>query len=192
LLHKIEELFTEYLSSEGVTLTEGEIDKINKLFKSIYDLISLIIELYDEDKGYNKLNFDKIIQYSVGLILHPGHFNEEVILSACSMIPELLSVTIVAVDHNGLLQYIEFAKKVLSEGSGNVQVVATFACSLFYLYCYNNAESELIKPVIEKIYTSINFDLGKEIMIMNDYIQNFVNKIVKSTLTPRKTRMAIK
>jgi hypothetical protein len=177
LLAKLEELFNEY-SSGQVTYTESEIDKINKLLKSVFDLISLVVELYDEEKGFNKLNFNNIVKFTVGCILNPGVFSEEVIITACTIIPELLAVHMIPIDDStGLKGYIEFANKVLADNSSNVLVSSTFMCALFYLYCYNDVGIEHVKLIIEKIYSGINFDLGNEILNINNYIQNFVRKI---------------
>jgi hypothetical protein len=180
LLSKLEELFKEYTNNQN-NHTESEIEKINKLMKSIFDLLALLIELYDEEK-YKNTNFS-IIRFAFTIILNPGIFNEEIVLSACTIIPELLAVYIIPPDTVGLKAYIEFANKILTDNSSNILVSASFSCSLFYLYCYNEASVENVKQIIEKIYTNINFDLCTEIMNINNYIQNFVNKIVSFNIT---------
>ena len=174
LLKKIEEIFGEYVSA-NVKLTEGEQDKMNKFFKGIIDLLNLIVsEIYDS--SYNKIDFSGIIRYVLGFIMNPSSLTEEFIISCAIFICDISSQIIIPKELAEV--YAPFAHKVVFEQAvgANPLIVSTFMCSLFYIYSsYGHIEN--VKLIIELIYKSINFDLGKELHELNSLIENYVSKI---------------
>lgn len=195
LLNNIENLFMDYLNNTKnlqVKYTDGEQMKINKLLKNTVDLLLLIIEVYDfdETKNYNKLNFNTIIKCLVEFILNPGSISEDVILNSCFFLANLFSLKVVQVEDtngNNLINFIEFAKKIISDkntmSKANPLVVASFICSLFYISCsnVNILGMEFILFLIESIYSNINFGIGKQIDELNLSIQNYIKNADNET-----------
>jgi hypothetical protein len=151
----------------------------------------LIIELYDSDenKNYIKLNFNNLIKCSVEFILNSGSISEEVILSTCLFMTNLLSLKVFPIeDQNGnnLLNFIEFAQNIVKDkatsSKANVLVVSSFRCSLFYIYCSlfssgSNSDAvnaEFIQFLINSIYSNINFGVVNQIEELNNSIQNYI------------------
>lgn len=187
LLGKIEEMFQEYASNakQDTIYSESEIIKINKTLKSCMDLLLLIIELYDESRGYSKLNFENILNFIIELILSPGSLNEEFIISSCLFVTNLLATRVICIkDSQTLNSFVQFSVKILKEGQGkaNECILTCFTCSLFYLYCCNPDyfnQEEILQSLIERIYTNINFNIPQEIDELNSIIQN-LTKVLSS------------
>lgn len=139
LINHIEVLFEEYITNinNNIKYTEGEQDKINKLLRNTLDLLSLITELYDESKNYNKLDFNKLIRYSIDFILRPDFLSEEVILNTCLFLSNLLSTTTIPInDINNLQKYMEFAQNIILDNSSKANVLVT-SCFISNFLLYN-------------------------------------------------------
>jgi hypothetical protein len=186
-------MLVEHINNTNIEIkfTEGEQTKINKVLKAAMDLLLLIIELYDSDenKNYIKLNFNNLIKCSVEFILNSGSISEEVILSTCLFMTNLLSLKVFPIeDQNGnnLLNFIEFAQNIVKDkatsSKANVLVVSSFRCSLFYIYCSlfssgSNSDAvnaEFIQFLINSIYSNINFGVVNQIEELNNSIQNYI------------------
>jgi hypothetical protein len=181
LFKKIEDTFSEYLATDLKVLTEGEIDKLNKFFKGIIDLLNLIVsEIYDG--SYNKIDFTGIIRYILGFIMNPNSLSEEFILNCSIFICDISSQMVFPKELAKV--FAPFAHKVVFEqgNAANRLIVSTFTCSLFYIYA-SYSEIENVKLIIELIYKSINFDLAKEVHDLNNLIQNYVQKISDDKMT---------
>ncbi len=80
LISKMEFLLNEnnliHLENNKHNFTQSEISKNEKLIKNIWELLLLIIDLYDETKGYQKINFDNIIKNCVVNLLNYYELNK--------------------------------------------------------------------------------------------------------------------
>jgi hypothetical protein len=200
LLNQITNIFQDYISTYSeLKIADSEISKINKLIKSLYDLLILLIDLYDESKGYSKLNFDLLIGFSINFIICSStnpekqlYINEETILTISQFLCSFFSVHIMEINENNqLLSFINFALPIaLSDNKekANVVISSSFTCSLFYILIVNYEKSNEgekaqllsnIQKIIEKIYFNINFDICEEINHLNLNIQNFIKNVNK-------------
>lgn len=196
LLKGVENILIEYFSEREALIkhSEGEQIKINKIIKGTIDLLLLTVDLYDseENKIFEKLNFSSIIKFIVEIVLNPGSLSEDIIINSCLFLANLLSLKVIKAEEfstNNLNNFIEFSVKLVMDKnalkSGNPVVIASIVVSLFYIYCNNYSyfnNPELIKYLIETIYSGINFELGTQIEDLNIKIQNFIKNADKDEM----------
>lgn len=125
-----------HLEKNKNNFTQNEMAKNEKLIKNIWELLLLAVDLYDESKGFNKINFDGIIKICVNnLISSEEYFKknsehllnkdfinlyEEIFLKSNLFIANLASVKSLKINEfNHLKEFMEFAYKILSEFENN-------------------------------------------------------------------------
>ena len=174
----------EYTLNKDVLSSSSEQEKIRKILKNIFDLLNLIIELYDEDKQYNKIDFSEILKISLLIITNSGNLqniNEEVIISSSLFLADMFAVKPFLINEE-LNHFITFAIDVISNSEkGNLLIKSAFAVSLFYIFVVNykhidNCQIKL-KEIIFIIFKGINLNLSQEIFDLNLTIQNYVQNL---------------
>lgn len=206
LLFNITQLLKEY-TDKNLICSQSEQEKIRKILKSVFDLLSLLVELYDEDKKYNKLDFSEIIKLTINLILNSSDSNnnnndntasfsysEDIVLNSCLFLAEFLIVKPVFIlneeENNlnlSLNNFVKFAVNILSlsnsnSDKGNTLVKASFTVSLLYIFCVNKEKIENLEEKLKDIILIIikelkDQNITEDIYDLNKMVQNYVNNL---------------
>jgi hypothetical protein len=199
LLIGIQNVFLKYLNERSMNITEkyteGETNKVNKLMKSVIDLLLLILDICDSE-SFSKLDFLLISKSLTLFILNPGSLSEDVIVNSSIFLANLFSLRQYDFGkEQEFLDFINFAKGIVSDSnalkSANQVVIASFITSLFYIYAqaihknFNtsnfDAKSELdfVQYLIDMSYKGLNYQLCEKMNELDVSLKNFINSSEK-------------
>lgn len=163
-----------HLEKNKNNFSQNELSKNEKLIKNIWELLLLIVDLYDEGKGYEKIPFNNIIKfivqtlidfyqlqtqnYSANTHVHSNNSEflnlfEEIITKSNLFLANLASVKCLKISENNYLEeFMVFSFKFLQEFQNRKQI----------FFANNNAQNN-------------NFT-------HNYAIQSFINSALTNTL----------
>ncbi len=134
-----------------------------RTLKNLFDLYSLIIDLYSEDIQ-NKIKFNSIVEEILKIIIDKKELVNEEFLGYClNFLGNIFSVEIITLtnESNYLKKFIEEGNKYINDNNTNEYIKTLYYYSLFYLCSTNNDFLKqnniiLLPKIIDFIYLKIS------------------------------------
>ena len=183
-----------------------------RTLKNLFDLYSLIIDLYSEDIQ-NKIKFTSIVEEILKIIIDKKELVNEEFLGYClNFLGNIFSVEIITLtnESNYLKKFIEEGNKYINDNNTNEYIKTLYNYSLFYLCSTNNDFLKqnniiLLPKIIDFIYLKISsqnslvslYSLGDDINKIahdkmkiedtnNDFITNNIDIKEKAKLVDKE------
>lgn len=134
-----------------------------RTLKNLFDLYSLIIDLYSEDIQ-NKIKFTSIVEEILKIIIDKKELVNDEFLGYClNFLGNIFSVEIITLtnESNYLKKFIEEGNKYINDNNTNEYIKTLYYYSLFYLCSINNDFLKqnniiLLPKIIDFIYLKIS------------------------------------
>ena len=134
-----------------------------RTLKNLFDLYSLIIDLYSEDIQ-NKIKFNSIVEEILKIIIDKKELVNDEFLGYClNFLGNIFSVEIITLTNksNYLKKFIEEGNKYINDNNTNEYIKTLYYYSLFYLCSTNNDFLKqnniiLLPKIIDFIYLKIS------------------------------------
>ena len=147
------------------SVEKNNVEHIKRIrtLKNLFDLYSLIIDLYSEDIQ-NKIKFNKIVDEILTIIIDKKDLVNEEFLGYClNFLGNIFSVEIITLtnESNYLKKFIEEGNKYINDINTNEYIKTLYNYSLFYLCSTNNDFLKqnniiLLPKIIDFIYLKIS------------------------------------
>ena len=147
------------------SVEKNNVEHIKRIrtLKNLFDLYSLIIDLYSEDIQ-NKIKFNKIVDEILNIIIDKKDLVNEEFLGYClNFLGNIFSVEIITLtnESNYLKKFIEEGNKYINDINTNEYIKTLYNYSLFYLCSTNNDFLKqnniiLLPKIIDFIYLKIS------------------------------------
>ena len=147
------------------SVEKNNVEHIKRIrtLKNLFDLYSLIIDLYSEDIQ-NKIKFNKIVDEILTIIIDKKDLVNEEFLGYClNFLGNIFSVEIITLtnESNYLKKFIEEGNKYINDINTNEYIKILYNYSLFYLCSTNNDFLKqnniiLLPKIIDFIYLKIS------------------------------------